>query len=115
MTSMAFIFGVSPLALATGAGAQARSTIGFTVLGGMLAATLLAIFVVPVLFVTITRLLMVKKNLNSLRTVSPDPGSRDIIEYISFFSLQHSFKTSQWVGITGIVTNHINSFRVLEI
>ena len=56
MTSLAFIFGVSPLAFATGAGAQARSTIGWTVLGGMLAATMLAIFAVPVLFVTITRI-----------------------------------------------------------
>jgi hydrophobic/amphiphilic exporter-1 (mainly G- bacteria), HAE1 family len=55
MTSMAFIFGVMPLAFATGAGAQARSTIGFTVLGGMLAATSIAIFMVPVLFVRITR------------------------------------------------------------
>ncbi len=56
MTSMAFILGVTPLAFATGAGAQARSTIGWTVLGGMLAATMLAIFIVPVLFVTITRI-----------------------------------------------------------
>ena len=56
MTSMAFIFGVSPLAFATGAGAQARSTIGWTVLGGMLSATMLAIFAVPVLFVTISRI-----------------------------------------------------------
>jgi len=56
MTSLAFILGVSPLAFATGAGAQARSTIGWTVLGGMLAATMLAIFIVPVLFITITRI-----------------------------------------------------------
>jgi len=56
MTSLAFIFGVSPLAFATGAGAQARSTIGWTVLGGMLSATMLAIFAVPVLFVTISRI-----------------------------------------------------------
>ncbi|MGE5351391.1 MAG: efflux RND transporter permease subunit [Acidobacteriota bacterium] len=67
MTSLAFILGVSPLALATGAGAQARSTIGFTVLGGMLAATLLAIFVVPVLFVTITRFAYGKEKLEALR------------------------------------------------
>ena len=67
MTSLAFIFGVSPLALATGAGAQARSTIGFTVLGGMLAATLLAIFVVPVLFVTITRIAYGKEKLAKLQ------------------------------------------------
>ena len=56
MTSMAFILGVLPLAFSTGAGAIARRTIGFTVLGGMLAASSLAIFIVPVLFVIITRL-----------------------------------------------------------
>jgi HAE1 family hydrophobic/amphiphilic exporter-1 len=72
MTSMAFIFGVSPLALATGAGAQARSTIGFTVLGGMFAATLLAIFIVPVLFVTITRFAYGKKKFAKLKQQSPD-------------------------------------------
>jgi HAE1 family hydrophobic/amphiphilic exporter-1 len=66
MTSLAFIFGVSPLAFASGAGAQARSTIGWTVLGGMLAATLLAIFIVPVLFVTITRIAYGKKKLEEL-------------------------------------------------
>ena len=56
MTSLAFILGVSPLAFATGAGAQARSTIGWTVLGGMLAATTLALFIVPVLFASIMKL-----------------------------------------------------------
>jgi HAE1 family hydrophobic/amphiphilic exporter-1 len=72
MTSLAFIFGVSPLVLATGAGAQARSTIGFTVLGGMFAATLLAIFVVPVLFVTITRIAYGKEKLEQLRKQNPE-------------------------------------------
>jgi HAE1 family hydrophobic/amphiphilic exporter-1 len=56
MTSLAFILGVLPLALASGAAAESRRTIGWTVFGGMLAATTLAIFVVPVLFVLITRL-----------------------------------------------------------
>lgn len=56
MTSMAFILGITPLVFASGAGAIARQTIGWTVLGGMLAATGLAIFIVPVLFVTITRI-----------------------------------------------------------
>ncbi len=55
MTSLAFMLGVLPLVLATGAGAVARRTIGFTVLGGMTAASTLAIFIVPVLFVVITR------------------------------------------------------------
>jgi hydrophobic/amphiphilic exporter-1 (mainly G- bacteria), HAE1 family len=63
MTSMAFILGVLPLVLATGAGAQARRTIGYTVLGGMFAASTIAIFIVPVLFVVITRLSYGKKKL----------------------------------------------------
>ena len=55
MTSLAFIFGVLPLAFAVGAGAEARKTIGWTVVGGMVAASSLAIFVVPVMFVMITK------------------------------------------------------------
>ncbi|AKD04717.1 multidrug efflux RND transporter permease subunit [Pontibacter korlensis] len=67
MTSLAFILGVVPLALATGAGAVSRQTIGWVVIGGMLAATFLAIFVVPVLYVVITRLAYGKKGLAALR------------------------------------------------
>ena len=63
MTSLAFILGVLPLVLATGAGAIARRTIGFTVLGGMTAASTIAIFIVPVLFVIITRAAYGKKQL----------------------------------------------------
>jgi len=63
MTSLAFILGVLPLVLATGAGAVARRTIGYTVLGGMLSATTLAIFIVPVLFVVITKLSYGKEKL----------------------------------------------------
>jgi hydrophobic/amphiphilic exporter-1 (mainly G- bacteria), HAE1 family len=71
MTSMAFILGVLPLALATGAASVARSTIGWTVLGGMIAATSLAIFIVPVLFVVITRLSYGKVKLASLKEQVP--------------------------------------------
>jgi HAE1 family hydrophobic/amphiphilic exporter-1 len=67
MTSLAFILGVLPLAFATGAGAVARNTIGFTVLGGMLAASTLAILIVPVLFVIVTRLSYGKKELAYLQ------------------------------------------------
>jgi HAE1 family hydrophobic/amphiphilic exporter-1 len=56
MTSLAFILGVLPLAFASGAAAQSRKTIGWTVAGGMVAASSLAIFIVPVLFVLITKL-----------------------------------------------------------
>jgi len=68
MTSLAFILGVLPLVFASGAGAVARRTIGFTVLGGMLAASTLAIFIVPVLFVLITRASYGKKKLEYLKT-----------------------------------------------
>ncbi len=71
MTSIAFILGVLPLALASGASSVARNTIGWTVLGGMIAATGLAIFIVPVLFVVITRLSYGKKKLESLHTNLP--------------------------------------------
>jgi HAE1 family hydrophobic/amphiphilic exporter-1 len=67
MTSMAFILGVMPLVLATGAGAVARNTIGFTVLGGMIASTSISIFIVPVLFVLFTKLSYGKKQLAYLR------------------------------------------------
>ena len=67
MTSLAFILGVLPLVLATGAGAIARRTIGVTVMGGMIAASSLAIFVVPVLFVVIVKIAYGKKRLETLR------------------------------------------------
>ncbi len=56
MTSMAFILGVLPLATSTGAGAQGRQAIGTGVIGGMLAATFLAIFFVPMFYVLVVRL-----------------------------------------------------------
>ena len=56
MTSFAFILGVVPLILASGAGAASRVSMGITVFSGMLAATLLAIFIVPVLFVAVDRI-----------------------------------------------------------
>jgi len=55
MTSFAFILGVVPLVLANGAGASSRRALGTTVFGGMNAATLLAIFIVPVLYLVIQR------------------------------------------------------------
>jgi len=50
MTAFAFIFGILPLVIATGAGANSRRILGMTVLGGMLAATFIAIFIIPVTF-----------------------------------------------------------------
>ncbi|WP_294307020.1 efflux RND transporter permease subunit, partial [uncultured Sphingomonas sp.] len=55
MTSFAFIFGVLPLAISTGAGANSRIAIGTAVIGGMLTATVLAIFYIPLFFVLVRR------------------------------------------------------------
>jgi len=55
MTSLAFIFGVLPLAISTGAGANSRIAIGTAVIGGMLTALILAIFYIPLFFVLVRR------------------------------------------------------------
>jgi len=60
MTSLAFVCGVFPLAIASGAGAAARTAIGTAVVGGMVTATVLAVFFVPVFFVAVLHLFKVK-------------------------------------------------------
>jgi HAE1 family hydrophobic/amphiphilic exporter-1 len=55
MTSFAFILGVSPLVIASGAGASARKSIGITVFSGMIASTCLAVLFVPSMFAVIQR------------------------------------------------------------
>jgi multidrug efflux pump len=55
MTSLAFILGVTPLVLSSGAGAASRHDIGAGVVGGMISATILAIFLVPVFYVVVRR------------------------------------------------------------
>ncbi|HWA12893.1 MAG TPA: multidrug efflux RND transporter permease subunit [Burkholderiales bacterium] len=68
MTSLAFILGVMPLAFSTGAGAGARVAVGTGVMGGMLAATFLAIFFVPMFFKLITdRHLTEKRSTSQIR------------------------------------------------
>jgi HAE1 family hydrophobic/amphiphilic exporter-1/multidrug efflux pump len=56
MTSFAFVFGVLPLAVSSGAGAGGQNAIGWSVVGGMLSATVLAIFFVPLFFYLVKRL-----------------------------------------------------------
>ena len=56
MTSLAFIFGLLPLWFATGSGAVARRILGSTVIGGMIAASAIAIFLIPVTFYVVERL-----------------------------------------------------------
>ena len=56
MTSLAFVLGVLPLVLSSGAGAGAQNALGTAVVGGMLAGTVLAIFFVPLFYVVVMRL-----------------------------------------------------------
>ncbi|MCX8476577.1 MAG: efflux RND transporter permease subunit [Sphingomonas sp.] len=71
MTSLAFIFGVLPLAISTGAGANSRIAIGTAVIGGMLTATILAIFYIPLFFVLVRR--GVRDGLKALRARRQPP------------------------------------------
>jgi hydrophobe/amphiphile efflux-1 (HAE1) family protein len=71
MTSLAFILGVMPLAVASGAGAGGRSAIGTGVIGGMVTGTVLAVFLVPVFFVAIRELVHDKPGV----TPEPTPSS----------------------------------------
>jgi HAE1 family hydrophobic/amphiphilic exporter-1 len=71
MTSFAFIFGMLPLWFASGAGAVARRILGSTVIGGMLAASAIAIFLIPVTFYVIERLFAGRKE----KTLAPQVGT----------------------------------------
>ena len=77
MTSMAFILGVVPLVIATGAGAASRNSIGTGVFGGMLAATFLAIFFVPLFFVLIRSLSRRLKKQTSPAQDAPDDPEKE--------------------------------------
>jgi multidrug efflux pump len=67
MTSFAFMFGMLPLALSSGAGAKSRLAIGTAVVGGMFTATVLAIFLVPVFFVLVRRLFRTREEREAAR------------------------------------------------
>ncbi|SCY47814.1 hydrophobic/amphiphilic exporter-1, HAE1 family/multidrug efflux pump [Nitrosospira sp. Nl5] len=76
MTSMAFILGVFPLVIASGAGAASRNSIGTGVFGGMLAATFLAIFFVPLFFVVIGKIARrTKRSVAETRGTAADESS----------------------------------------
>ena len=76
MTSFAFILGVVPLMIASGAGAASRRALGTAVFGGMNAATLLAVFLVPVLYVVIQRM-SERGHKAAPHTASPEPAEGD--------------------------------------
>jgi hydrophobe/amphiphile efflux-1 (HAE1) family protein len=72
MTSFAFILGVMPLVLSTGAGSASRNAIGTGVAGGMFAATALGIFLIPVFYVVVRRVFKLERKHKSMGV--PDPG-----------------------------------------
>ncbi len=76
MTSFAFVLGCVPLWTASGAGSVARQIMGTTVIGGMLAATLIAVFIIPVLFVVVEKLSQ-KRGVAVSSTSSPLPAQGD--------------------------------------
>ena len=61
MTSLAFFFGVLPLAIATGAGAGAQTAIGTAVVGGMLSATFIDLIFIPLFFVLVSQMFKRKR------------------------------------------------------
>jgi HAE1 family hydrophobic/amphiphilic exporter-1 len=74
MTSFAFILGCVPLWIASGSGAASRRILGTVVIVGMLAATSIAIFVIPFLFVSVERLAARRRG-KVTTAVSPAPGT----------------------------------------
>ena len=71
MTSLAFILGVLPLAISTGAGSGSQNAIGTGVMGGMIAATFLGIFFVPLFFVLVRRVFKGKRQVAAPHTDAP--------------------------------------------
>ena len=84
MTSLAFILGVLPLAIATGASSAAQRAIGTGVIGGMISATILAVFMVPVFFVVVLRLFKTKPGSiyhGSGTKIDDGPATGDVVKH----------------------------------
>src|SRR5207249_4497578 len=79
MTSFAFIFGSAPLWIASGAGAASRRILGTVVIVGMLAATSIAIFIIPVTFYLVEKFTMRfgKRNAHQISQPIPGPATGD--------------------------------------
>jgi len=80
MTSFAFIFGCLPLWFASGSGAVARRVLGSTVIGGMIAASGIAIFLIPVTFYVIERLFAARKTAAQPEQQQPKPESPALVQ-----------------------------------
>ena len=96
MTSMAFFFGVLPLAIATGAGAGAMKAIGTAVTGGMLSATFIDLFYIPLFFVLVSRMFKGKQPRQTLSIARIPPLLRSQVR--SADGLQHIRVPSMFDG-----------------
>jgi len=95
MTSLAFILGVLPLAISSGAGAGARQSVGTGVMGGMLAATFLAIFFVPLFFKLVT-----DRHLTEKRSTSELQAEVDHRTQLGHSALHHPHIAPKPAGVT---------------
>ena len=75
MTAFAFILGTVPLAIASGSGAVSRRVLGTTVIGGMLAATFISIFLIPASFYFVEKYFVGKKKEEEVPAPVPEPTS----------------------------------------
>jgi HAE1 family hydrophobic/amphiphilic exporter-1 len=70
MTTLAMIFGMIPIALGIGAGAELRSSMGVVLIGGLVTSTFLTLIVIPLVYLLIERFRLYIKNRNSQETIS---------------------------------------------
>ena len=80
MTSFAFMLGVLPLVVATGAGASSRRALGTAVFGGMATATLFGLFIIPVLYVVVQRFADRRSQINDGRTSVAQPATVEAVQ-----------------------------------
>jgi Cu/Ag efflux pump CusA len=73
MTALATVFGILPIALGLGAGAESRKPLGMAVVGGMLFSTFLTLVVVPVVYTLLARFSRVRKVVEEPETAGPAP------------------------------------------
>jgi hydrophobe/amphiphile efflux-1 (HAE1) family protein len=80
MTSFAFLLGVLPLVVATGAGAASRRALGTAVFGGMATATLFGLFIIPVLYVVVQRVADRRSRISDDRTALAQPATAEALQ-----------------------------------
>ncbi len=95
MTSLAFIFGVVPLVLSSGSGAQGRILLGIAVMGGMMAASFIAIFLIPVSFYIVERLMHRHDEQLPPGPEGPKPDDFEFLEDEGSLKISSQHKTGQ--------------------